>query len=144
MAKGSGDTGTDGRSQRTVNQNKQYDPEFEEMEREYQDLSPTKDIRPPAGRAPHGQGKEYAARRWIAGRIDSLNNRAGRLQYRVNDYRGQKNKAYEVARTQQRVKILRGISGQMIQIAESAADWDYKKELIKELNEIAKAEYQQT
>lgn len=141
MGKGSGETMIRP-SQRTVNRDRQYanmTPEERDYIRQMDDENPPGDGIYPEGRAPHGRGKEYADRRWISKTISTLKTRRSKLRATVANYRGQKNKAYEIERAKQRIYVYDTLIPDMEKIAnDPKADWDFKRELIADLKEMTK------
>jgi len=94
--------------------------------------SPTAGIRP-TGRAPRGQGGEYAARRRIADRLDSWTTRRDRAQTVLSQSRGQ-------SRYRRRDSIARDTVQQLSRaisaghtIANTPGDWQFKDQLIRDV-----------
>jgi len=94
------------------------------------DTSGVGHILPPPGRAPRGMGQEYADRRAIAARIQTQMKFRGQLQSKLNRYRGQKNRRYEMDIATARVQELSKAIDNALQIADGPGDWEFKRELI--------------
>lgn len=87
-------------------------------------------IRPPEGRAPRGQGQEYADRRAIASKLQSQLRYKSQAQYKLDRYRGQKNKQWEMQVATARVQELSKAITAAIDVAEGPGDWRLKRDLI--------------
>lgn len=92
--------------------------------------SPTDHILPPPGRAPRGMGGEYADRRAIAARINTQIKFRSQLQYKIDRYRGQKNRRYEMDIATARVQELSKAIDAAFQVADGPGDWAFKRELV--------------
>jgi SPP1 gp7 family putative phage head morphogenesis protein len=91
-------------------------------------------IRPPAGRAPRGQGQEFKLRRRIISRIESQIRFRGQAQRHLDQFRGQTGSRirFKIDVAKERVRELnKGISA-MMDIANDPItdDWVFKNELI--------------
>jgi len=75
-------------------------------------------------------GQEYADRRAIAARIQTQMKFRGQLQSKLNRYRGQKNRRYEMDIATARVQELSKAIDNALQIADGPGDWEFKRELI--------------
>ncbi len=96
-------------------------------------------IRPPAGRAPRGKGPEYADRRAIANRISTQVKFRSQLQSKLNKYRGQKNRRYEMDIATTRVQELNKAINAALEVADGPGDWAFKRELVNGIIEYTSA-----
>ena len=90
---------------------------------------PSAGIRP-KGRAPRGRGKEFAARRAIANKIEHHQAIRDGLQAKVNRYRGQANKRRDITYSKLRITELNKAIDVSAQIANGPGDWGFKRELV--------------
>lgn len=83
----------------------------------------------PEGRAPRGQGAEYAERRRAAKRIRQMENNLGKLQRTSANYRGQRNGRYAETVRQARAGQLRDGLSSIYKLMEGGGDWAFKAEM---------------
>lgn len=100
---------------------------------------PVAHILPPPGRAPRGAGGEYSDRRAIAGRIRTQIKFRGQLQHKLDRYRGQKNRRYEMDIATARVQELTKAIDTALQVADGPGDWAFKRELVNGVFEYLSA-----
>jgi hypothetical protein len=91
------------------------------------------DVVRPTGKAPRGMGGEYAARRAIANRLDTLQDRIGSLQGSLSTNKGQKDRRWQDTRNRDVLGSLRVTLNASSKIATGPGDWSFKRELINDL-----------
>ena len=84
----------------------------------------------PSGRAKRGQGKEFAARRWIANRLDANQRQIARIETRFAGRRGQRKFALSDSKARQKLQVLKKFRSTASAIARSTGDWGFKREII--------------
>lgn len=87
----------------------------------------------PTGKAPRGMGQEYADRRAIANRLDTLQSRIAGLQGSLSTSKGQRDRRWGDTRNKAVVSNLRRTLSASSQIASGPGDWSFKRELINDL-----------
>lgn len=90
-------------------------------------------IAPPSGRAPRGKGQEYEDRRWIVDKISTQRKFAAQNAAQLDRSRGQRNRSYDDSYRRARVTSLRAAIGTAIEVANSDADWGFKREIIGDI-----------
>lgn len=85
----------------------------------------------PTGRAPRGQGQEYADRRAIASQIDTLQNRIANLQQSTSVVATRRNR-FNLARNRSKLAELRQTLSASVQLANGPGDWGFKRTLIRD------------
>lgn len=96
-------------------------------------------IRPPEGRAPRGQGAEYADRRAIVSRISTQIKYRSQLQATVDNYRGQVNQRRRITIAINRIQELDKAIDASLAIADGPGDWNFKRELVNGIIEYVQA-----
>ncbi len=96
------------------------------------DYSPSSGIRP-TGRAARGQGQEFADRRWIANKIDSLSANAGVLQGNIARYRGTKVDQFRISGQKERLSYIREVISTVQSVARGNGDWSDKRLVIEDI-----------
>jgi hypothetical protein len=94
------------------------------------DYSITRGVRP-EGRAPRGKGKEFAARRWVANRVEAVERNASILRYNINRRRGQKRGRWTETHQRERLRRIRKALATSEKIIQGPGDWEFKKELVE-------------
>jgi len=95
----------------------------------------------PKGRAARGQGGEYAARRAIADRLDTLDIQIARTQRTLAGSRGQSKFRRRDTAARTRLALLKKTRRDAGKIARTGADWIFKREMINAVIGAASAQY---
>ena len=96
----------------------------------------------PKGRAPRGQGGEYAARRSIAGRMDTLDIQVATLDRKLASSRGlAKHRRRDTAAVARR-QLLKKARSDSMKVLDTGADWTFKREMVNIIIGAATAQYQ--
>ncbi len=111
------------------------DIDIAEMFQSTPDNDPFYHIRPPEGRAPRGMGQEYADRRWIANSLGKAQKYRGTAQNKLESYRGQRNRAWEISVAQTRVAELTKAINASLDIVDTNADWAFKRDMVSAIME---------
>lgn len=96
-------------------------------------------IAPPPGRAPRGMGGEYADRRWIANKLEVENGRLGNIRASMTTYRGTKSGLRTQTYRKARVDALSTAVSQARAIADTSAEWSFKRAMINDVFTYASA-----
>jgi hypothetical protein len=113
-----------------ANEIQRVDAEIAEMLKPTPETDPLFYVRPPAGRAPRGMGQEYADRRAIVNKLTTQERYLGMAQRELDNYRGQRNRQWEISVAETRVQELKKAIQAATEIANSNAEWGYKREMV--------------
>ena len=116
--------------QMRVNEIQRVDAEIMEMLKPTPESDPLFYVRPPAGRAPRGMGQEYADRRAIVNKIRTQEKYLSIAQDKIANYRGQRNRQWEISVAETRAQELKKAIQAATEIANSNAEWGYKREMV--------------
>ncbi len=94
----------------------------------------------PTGRAPRGQGQEYADRRWIHNAISVQSRYESQNRRTLNQSRGQSRRAGADWYRRQRISILESAITAATNIALSDAEWGFKRDIVKDIFQYSNAQ----
>lgn len=103
--------------------------------------SSTAGIRP-KGRAPRGQGGEYAARRQIADKLDTVQRDISYAQGNLNRSRGQSKYRRRDTAARAKIQLLSKAQRDAAAVVRTGADWTFKRDMVNVIIGAARAQYQ--
>ena len=95
----------------------------------------------PRGRAPRGMGGEYAARRAIADRVDTLDRTVGTLNRTLATSRGLSKHGRRDTAARARLGLLKKARNDAERVIRSQGDWTFKREMVNVIIGAASAQY---